>query len=102
MAVSLADAKAYLRVDGTAEDAIITQMIASAEAYLAGAIDGYAEKYTADAGFAALADMLELAYIVELYRNRDSINDTRAVDKHFSYMFFAQMTQLQNWVGDAS
>lgn len=97
MAVSLADAKTYLRIDGTAEDAIITQMIASAEAYLAGAVDDFAAKYAADESFAALADMLELAYIVELYRNRDSINDTRAAEKHFSYMFFAQMTQLQNW-----
>lgn len=97
MAVSLADAKTYLRIDGTAEDALITSMITSAGAYLAGAVDDFLTKYAADANFAALADMLKLAYVAELYRNRDSINDTRAVDTHFSYMFFAQMTQLQNW-----
>ena len=96
MAVALAGVKEYLRIDGSTEDVLLQSLISAAGAYMAGAIDDYAAKYT-DADFAALADMLELAYIVELYRNRDSINDTRGVEKHFSYMFFAQMTQLQNW-----
>ena len=95
--VTLAQAKAYMRIDGTAEDDLISNLIASAEAYLKGAVDDFTATYAASSSFAALADMLELAYIVELYRNRDSINDTRAAERHFSYMFFAQMTQLQNW-----
>lgn len=95
--VTVASAKEYLRIDGTAEDTLIGTLVSAASAYLAGAVDDFAAKYAADESFAALADMLELAYIVELYRNRDSINDTRAVDKHFGYMFFSQVTQLQNW-----
>ena len=95
--VTVASAKEYLRIDGTAEDTLIGTLVSAASAYLAGAVDDFAAKYAADESFAALADMLELAYIVELYRNRDSINDTRAAETHFSYMFFAQMTALQNW-----
>lgn len=95
--VTLAQAKAYMRIDGTAEDDLISSLIASAEAYLKGAVDNFTATYSASSSFAALADMLELAYVVELYRNRDNINDPRAAEKHFSYMFFAQMTQLQNW-----
>jgi len=95
--ISLATAKTYMRIDGTAEDDLISSLIASAEAYLKGAVDNFTATYSASSSFAALADMLELAYVVELYRNRDSINDPRAAEKHFSYMFFAQMTQLQNW-----
>lgn len=100
--VTVASAKEYLRIDGTAEDTLIGTLVSAASAYLAGAVDDFAAKYAADESFAALADMLELAYIVELYRNRDSINDTRGVEKHFSYMFFAQMTQLQTWAVTAS
>ena len=95
--ISLANAKTYLRIDGTAEDDLISTLSASAEAYLKGAIDNYTANYSASSSFAALADMLEYAFVAELYRNRDSINDTRALEKHFGYMFFAQMTQLQNW-----
>jgi len=95
--ISLANAKTYLRIDGTAEDDLISTLIASAEAYLKSAIDNYTANYSASSSFAALADMLEYSFVAELYRNRDSINDTRALEKHFGYMFFAQMTQLQNW-----
>lgn len=95
--ITLSSVKDYLRIDGSAEDALLSSLMDAAAAYMAGAIDDYEATYAADAGFAALADMLELAYIVELYRNRDSINDTRAAETHFSYMFFAQMTALQNW-----
>lgn len=96
MSVTLAGVKDYLRIDGSAEDALLQSFMAAAGAYLAGAIDDYATKYT-DADFAALADMLMLAYIAEAYRNRDTLNDTRGAEKHFSYMFFAQITALQNW-----
>jgi uncharacterized phage protein (predicted DNA packaging) len=96
--VTVASAKEYLRIDGTAEDTLMATLVSAASAYLAGAVDDFAAKYAADESFAALADMLELAYIVEAYRNRDAINDPRANDKHFSYMFFSQMTQLQTWV----
>lgn len=98
MAITLADVKTYLRVDGSAEDALLGSFISAAAAYLSGAIDDLADKYEADNDFAALADMVALAYIAEAYRNRDTLNDTRANDKHFSYMFFAQVTALQNWV----
>ncbi|MBQ8697426.1 MAG: phage head-tail connector protein [Schwartzia sp.] len=95
--ITLSSVKEYLRIDGGAEDALLQSLIAAAGAYMAGAIDDYAATYEADANFAALADMLQFAYIVETYRNRDALNDTRGNDKHFSTMFFSQMTQLQNW-----
>lgn len=95
--ITLSSVKEYLRIDGSAEDALLNSLMAAAAAYMAGAIDDYADTYTADANFAALADMLQFAYIVEAYRNRDALNDTRGNDKHFSTMFFSQMTQLQNW-----
>lgn len=95
--ITLSSVKEYLRIDGSAEDALLNSLMAAAGAYMAGAIDDYADTYESDANFAALADMLQFAYIVEAYRNRDAANDPRANDKHFSYLFFAQMTQLQNW-----
>lgn len=100
--ITLASVKEYLRIDGSAEDALLSSLMDAAAAYMAGAIDDFETTYAADAKFASLADMLQFAYIVEAYRNRDAMNDTRGVEKHFSYMFFAQMTQLQNWAGDAS
>lgn len=95
--ITLADAKTYLRVDGTAEDSLIAGFVTASESYLQGAVSGYSTLYAGDATFASTADMVRYAYIAEAYRNRDAMNDGRPNDRHFSYMFFAQITQLQNW-----
>lgn len=96
--ITLASAKEYLRVDGTAEDALIAGLVTASEAYMQNAVSGYATLYAADSRFAATADMLRNVYIAEAYRNRDAMNDARANDRHLSYLFFSQITQLQNWV----
>ena len=95
--ITLADAKTYLRVDGTAEDGLIAGLVTASESYLQGAVSGYSTLYAGDSAFSSTADMVRYAYIAEAYRNRDSMNDGRQNDRHFSYMFFSQVTQLQNW-----
>lgn len=95
--ITLASAKNYLRVDGTAEDALIAGFVTASESYLKGAVSGYSTLYAGDSAFSSTADQVRLAYIAEAFRNRDAMNDNRPNDRHFSYMFFAQMTQLQNW-----
>lgn len=95
--ITLADAKTYLRVDGTAEDTLIAGLVTASENYLKGAVSGYSTLYAGDSAFQTIADATRYTYIAEGFRNRDAANDNRANDKHFSYMFFAQMTQLQNW-----
>lgn len=96
--IELADAKTYLRVDGNAEDSFIAGLVTASNCYMQGAISGYTTLYAADTAFAQQADMLRYAYIAECYRNRDASNDARANDKHLGYMFYSQITQLQNWV----
>ena len=95
--ITLDSAKDFLRVDGGAEDTLIQAMVDASDSYLAGAVSGYASLYNADATFAKTADMVRYAYIAEAFRNRDAANDGRPNDRHFSYMFFSQVTQLQNW-----
>lgn len=96
--LTLADAKGYLRVDGDAEDALIQNMVDASESYLKGAVSGYTTLYAGDSAFSSTADAVRLAWIAEAYRNRDAMNDSRANDRHLSYMLFSQITQLQNWV----
>ncbi len=95
--ITLADAKEYLRVDGTAEDNLITDLVTASDYYLQSAVSGYTTLYAGDTVFAGQADMVRYAWIAEAYRNRDAANDGRANDRHFSYMFYSQVTQLQNW-----
>ena len=96
--VTLADAKDYLRVDGTAEDALIAGLVMASASYMQNAVSGYTTLYAADSAFASTADMVRYAWIAEAYRNRDAMNDNRPNDRHLSYMLFSQITQLQNWV----
>ena len=96
--VTLADAKDYLRVDGTAEDALIAGLVTASASYMQNAVSGYTTLYAADSAFASTADMVRYAWIAEAYRNRDAMNDNRPNDRHLSYMLFSQITQLQNWV----
>ena len=96
--LTLADAKDYLRVDGTAEDALIAGLVTASASYMQNAVSGYTTLYAADSAFASTADMVRYAWLAEAYRNRDAMNDNRPNDRHLSYMLFSQITQLQNWV----
>ena len=94
--VTLADAKAYLRIDAdlTQDDSLLTAVIAAAGSYLKSAVDKF-ETYYTDSDFAAKADLVQLALISEMYRNRDPSNDGR---EDYPYYIRSQITQLQNWV----
>lgn len=93
MAVTLADVKLYLRIDGTYEDSLLQSFMGAADSYLAASIDDYVLKY-ADIDFAKKADMVKLAVISEMYRNRDPANDQR---ESFPYYITSQIAQLQYW-----
>ena len=98
MAVSLSDVKLYLRIDGDAEDSLLQACMAAAESYLVSAVSSYETNYEASADYAAKADLVSLALISEMYRNRDPSNDGRA---DYPFYIRSQITQLQYWVGDA-
>ena len=93
MAVTLADVKLYLRIDSTYEDSLLESFMGAADSYLAASIDGYTLKLT-DTDFAKKADMVKLAVISEMYRNRDPSNDQR---DSFPYYITSQIAQLQYW-----
>lgn len=93
MAVTLAQAKLYLRIDSTYEDTLLESFMVAADSYLAASIDGYTDKLS-DADFAAKADMVKLALVSEMYRNRDPSNDQR---DSFPYYITSQIAQLQYW-----
>lgn len=98
MAVSLSDVKLYLRIDGDAEDSLLQACMAAAESYLISAVSDYETNYEASADYAEKADLVSLALISEMYRNRDPSNDGRA---DYPFYIRSQITQLQYWVGDA-
>ena len=95
MAVTLNDAKAYLRIDSNAEDALLTQFISVADWYLADAITNYDDNKAASAEFAGKCDMVQLVLVAEMYQNRDGRNDSR---NDYSYIARSMITQLQYYV----
>lgn len=94
MAITLNDAKNYLRIDYTYDDAFITQCIASAESYMTNAVSDFAATYAKDTSFANTADQTEMALISEMYNNRDARNDNRS---NYSYIVRSMIAQLQNY-----
>lgn len=96
MAVSLSDVKLYLRIDGDADDSLLQACMAAAESYLVSAVSDYKANYEASADYAAKADLVSLALISEMYRNRDPSNDGRA---DYPFYIRSQITQLQYWTG---
>lgn len=92
MAITLESAKAYLRVDGTYDDSLVTQCIAAARAHLNAAVDDFDTRYGNDDKFAALADVVMYALITEMYTNRDARNDNR---QSLPYIVRSMITQLQ-------
>ncbi len=97
MAVSLSDVKLYLRIDGDAEDSLLQACMAAADSYLLSAVSGFSAYYDASTEFAAKADLVKLALVSEMFRNRDPSNDGRA---DYPFYIRSQITQLQYWVGD--
>ena len=72
--MTLSDVKLYLRVDGEAEDTLITQLMSVADGYMSDAVTNYATHYGSDDGYTARADMAKLAIIADLYENRNVEN----------------------------
>ncbi len=96
MAVTLQQVKDYLRIDAAYEDALLQTFMDAADSYLVASIDGYTDKLS-DADFSAKADMVKLALVSEMYRNRDPANDQR---DSFPYYITSQIAQLQYWADD--
>ena len=94
MAISLESAMAYLRVDGSYDDSLITQCIAAARAHMDGAVDNFETRYSNDDKFAALADLTMYTLIAEMYTNRDARSDNR---QSLPYIVRSMITQLQNY-----
>lgn len=69
--MTLSDVKLYLRVDGDAEDTLITQLMSVADGYMSDAVTNYSTYYGKDDGYTARADMAKLAIIADLYENRN-------------------------------
>lgn len=70
--MNLSDVKLYLRVDGEAEDNLITQLMSVADGYMSDAVTNYSANYGKDKGYTARADMAKLAIIADLYENRNA------------------------------
>lgn len=97
MAVTLADVKGYMRIDGDYEDGLLEKFMWAADSYLAASIDDYTLKLN-DTSFAVKADTVKLALVSEMYRNRDASNDQR---DNYPYYLQSMITQLQYWPGVA-
>ncbi|WP_029544559.1 head-tail connector protein [Selenomonas sp. AB3002] len=93
MAVTLAQVKDYLRIDADHENALLGTFMAAADSYLVAAVDGFTDKLS-DTDFASKADMVKLALVSEMYRNRDPSNDQRT---SFPYYIQSMIAQLQYW-----
>lgn len=72
--MTLSDVKLYLRVDGNAEDTLITQLMSVADGYMSDAVTNYSTYYGNDDGYTVRADMAKLAIIADLYENRNVEN----------------------------
>ncbi|MSV24222.1 phage gp6-like head-tail connector protein [Selenomonas sp. WCA-380-WT-3B 3/] len=94
MAITLEKAKLYLKIDGTDDDALLTDCINAAKAYLIGAVSDFDTSYEKYDDFREIADQLMYDLIAEYYTNRDARNDSRA---NLNYMKQSMMTQLQNY-----
>ena len=93
MAITLTDVKTYLRVDFDCDDGLLNQCLTAAESYLENAISDY-QSNLSHTDFQSEADILKLAIISEMYRNRDFRGDNR---QSWPYYIRSMITQLQNF-----
>ncbi|NLH46796.1 MAG: phage gp6-like head-tail connector protein [Acholeplasmataceae bacterium] len=91
MALTLSDAKLYMRVENDVDDVLITRLMTVAEGYIRDAVTDY-DKKVADAAFLAKSEMCQLVIIAELYENR---NQGVKESKDYSYAVRSMITQLQ-------
>lgn len=94
MAITLDDAKNYLRIDYDYDDDFILQCVASSTSYMKNAVSNFETLYAGDMSFAKTADQTEMALISEMYNNRDARNDSRS---NYSYIVRSMIAQLQNY-----
>lgn len=99
MAVTVADVKKYLRVDGNEEDDLLESFLKAAEIYLSNAITNYADYYAANEKFQAQADLLKMVIVSEQFNNRDGRNDPR---NNFAFVIRSMVNQLQYFVAGNS
>ena len=100
MAITLTDVKTYLRVDFDCDDGLLNRCLTAAESYLENAISDYKTNLS-NADFQSEVDILQLAIISEMYRNRDFRGDNR---QSWPYYIRSMITQLQNYTvaGDST
>lgn len=89
MITSLNEVKNYLRVDIDDDDELLTELLATAEGYLKGAVSNFEDYYSAYEEFAKKADLLQMVLVAEFYQNRDNESKT------FSYAVNSLIRQLQ-------
>ena len=94
MALTLEQAKNWLRVDGADEDALITSLIDLSESWLMDNIDGYADKI-ANTRFASKADMIRLLFVNDMYSNREMVGKD---DQKLTLSVKSLLTQLVHGV----
>lgn len=93
MAVTIEQVKNNLRIDGTAEDDVLTKLIADAESYVKAAVDDYDTNLAASTDYANLAARVQLALIADMYDRRgtgDGIHD-------YSMTIRSMVNQLKYW-----
>ncbi len=85
--MTLDEVKTYLRVDFDEDDALITQMMGAAEAYIVDAVGAYDDQN-------AKARLLYMALVQDLYDNR-ALMVTEQQRKRMSYTYSSIILQLQ-------
>lgn len=95
--LNLVDVKAYLRVDYDDDDNLLSNMIASADAYLHAAVDDYDKYYAEDSRFKSVADDIMLSIVNERYTNRDAFLENQKGKWGASFLLKSMILQLQTW-----
>ena len=69
--MTLAEVKAFLRVDDSVDDELIQNLISAAESYLADAVDDFSAKYEANgSNWQRKAELAEKMLIADWYEQR--------------------------------
>jgi uncharacterized phage protein (predicted DNA packaging) len=69
--MTLAEMKAYLRVDDSTDDSLIQNLMASADSYLADAVDDFSAKYEANGtNWQRKADLAKMLLVTDWYEQR--------------------------------
>jgi uncharacterized phage protein (predicted DNA packaging) len=92
--MTLADVKAFLRIDSTDDDTNLTALMGVALSHVRSAVTGFDQMYGADADFTNLADMIQKLMINELYDHPTMAHDGA---QDYSYTIRSMITQLQTW-----